>query len=416
MHSGKFKMSISCTLNKAETLGIYNSPGRGMITGKNEFGALPDGIVFDMLFEYLDGSVQASVNLGQCSKRLNTMMSCAAIWGQKLIRRFGADISLYHPAFVSPVSTAAHPKQVYAATHSLEHRFSSADFCESHVVDMQGKVISSLLLSDSDLVVGDLGGNVRFLQQDDAPNLIPACHPNSSAVTCLTRLHEQAVVSGHADGSIMHFRDPDPMKVLPRHCRIDSIVGTEAGYLAVCSSNESTVRLLDSNHTYGELFMRRFDPDASPTCLAVPRSYSHVPPTVMLGHKDNRARIVDTRSGKNALILEMSDWCLCVSFSSQDPYVVKAADKAVNFFDLRKPDAPVDVKHKCKRLISKFSSDDKLRLASCGLDGTVKVSSLEKPDCPIVLYSDPDYILSLEFNRTTLACGGLSGKVHIFTF
>ncbi len=389
---------------------------RSDLIGRSTLLDVPDGFMFDVLLSYLGGSVHTSVKLSKCCRSLNTALSSEDIWKLKLIQRFGDNGYFYHPSFVFPEPGLFHPKDVYAATHNLEHRFSSAQFCRAQVFDMQGQVITCMLLGDADLIVGDLGGNVRYRANDDVHGLIQVIHPNSSAVTCLTRLNGH-IVSGHSDGSLMQLNEGAMNPVLFSASRIDSITTTHEGHLGVCSSTERSVRLFDTEHSYSEVLVRRFDPLSSPTCIAAASLSSIVPSSIILGHKDNRARILDTRTGRESYRLDLSDWCLCASFSTQDPYIVKAADKAINFIDLRKPNSILDTKHKGRRLISKFASDDKLRLASCGLDGTVKVSSLERSsDCPVILHSDPDYILALDFNRTSLAYVGLSGNAHIFTF
>jgi WD40 repeat protein len=95
----------------------------------------------------------------------------------------------------------------------------------------------------------------------------------------------------------------------------------------------------------------------------------------------------------------------------------RASDKAVKTFDTRFPTMFIEERHRSSRLISRFKSDGKLRLVSCGLDGHVLVSSLEQRiELPVSLHSEDDYILAIDFDRTMLACGGINGKFSVFTF
>ena len=127
-------------------------------------------------------------------------------------------------------------------------------------------------------------------------------------------------------------------------------------------------------------------------------------------------RILDFRSGDYVTILPMEDWSLCVEADSSDT-VIRASDRAVKTFDLRLPEQPIESRHNGRRLISQFKSDSKLRLVSCGLDGQVLVSSLESNHCqPSPVHSCDDYILSIDFDRTRLACGAINGKYNLFTF
>jgi WD40 repeat protein len=79
--------------------------------------------------------------------------------------------------------------------------------------------------------------------------------------------------------------------------------------------------------------------------------------------------------------------------------------------------APLESRHRGRRLISKFKSDGSLRMVSCGLDGEIKVSSLESLESTVTsIYSDDDYLLAVDFNRTRLICGGMNGLIEVFSF
>jgi hypothetical protein len=378
-----------------------------------DISALPDGIVFDIVMDYLVDSVSDSVRLSKCCRALNRIVSDEYIWEQKLNRRFGSDSTLFHHPYKATPGEVPHPRKLYGATHALERRFSMGEFRQARILGTSNTIITSTMLYQDRIVLGDMKG---IVQSFDESNVLPpkdVAHPNGSPVTCLTQLNG-VVLSGHTDGSIMHGHQS--IRILDESVRIDSVGLFQSNQLSVCSTNDRSVSICDLPASTAPISVKRFSPDSAPTRIASFPVDSIFSSSLLVGQRDCCASVIDLRSGRNSHQLNLTDWCLSVATSSIGPFITKASDKAVNYFDLRKPNQAVSVKHRGNRLISDFASDDKLRLASCGLDGKVKVSSLEKDGAPVVLLSEPDYILSLDFSRTTLVCGGLSGKAHIFNF
>lgn len=151
--------------------------------------------------------------------------------------------------------------------------------------------------------------------------------------------------------------------------------------------------------------------------------------------------------------------------ANAETHEIRAADKAVKFWDARKPSEYVDLKHQHTKLITNFRSsavnsfsaleddannfmssprgDDKAsapRLVTASLDGMVKLSSLEKslmsdsnqasqqaspraqgfdaaaPGTEATLVASDDYVLCVDFDDTRLVVGGVDGNLYVYDF
>lgn len=171
----------------------------------------------------------------------------------------------------------------------------------------------------------------------------------------------------------------------------------------------------------------------------------------LTGSHDRTMRLWDARSGAAEVARwQQQDWVTCVEFHWTNNNQVWSSDKSVHRWDLRRPGAPpLASSHRHRRLISRFRADP-LRLASCSLDGSVKVSSLEPPSvqraspctspiaspvlgptpapndllgdqllagCDVcTLRASADYVLCIDFDATRLVAGGVDGLVEIYDF
>ena len=380
---------------------------------------MTDHVLLDMIDRFLDGSIEVLCRSSQVCRDWNDALSGNILWRTKLKSRFGKDPSLYHPKYrdlFDSTSTSGSEsdldlKEVYAATHVLERRFSRGTFTSRGRYFMDNP-ITCIGMSGSCAYVADSQGNLRKFDTSIIPDFEEnKCHcleftsPVSSMITTDFGLK----ATGHSDGTIRASNSS--LAVKSHEGRVNALVSVgESGVLSV-SPRDASLALTD---LVGNCVsqVRHLHVDSAPNTIACSDTN-----TTIAGCRDDACRIYDLRApGGPVALVALSDWCLCVESSGQNPYLFRASDKAVHLFDLRNPSGgPIETLHKSDRLVSKFRSDFSLRLVSCGLDGELRISSLESQQV-VSLHSSEDYILATDFDRTTLCCGGMNGKFEIFYF
>lgn len=386
---------------------------------------IPDHLLVDMLSDFIESRDEAFCRTSQVCRSWNRALSDSSFWESRLRSRFGLSTDLYHPGYrdrfeshsTDSSESEAHPKEVYGATHALERRFSSGAFVARSRTCIRATITSACIrdetvfLSDSfgsiysQSVSPPSGGEGNFSCPLPSPILTCSC-----PVSCLSvSVRSFSLVAGLRDGSILMWPDLtiDPVLRKVHSSRISGLAST-ADSLIFVSTNDGLLSITDLQ-TGDVVSNRRFAPEASPNAVSVCGEN-----TILVGCRDNSCRLVDSRTDAAAMSIPLSDWCLCVEGS--DTFLIRASDKAVNLFDLRNVDNAIDARHRSHRLVSKFKSDQALRLVSCGLDGEVKVSSLESLAAPISVHAEDDYILAIDFDRTTMCCGGMRGKLETFIF
>jgi hypothetical protein len=380
--------------------------------------SVPDHVLVDLIDQYLDDR-QSLGRTSQVCRSLNDTLCEPSYWRTKLIARFGPDASLYHPQFRerfdSSISTTdsedgGHPKDVYGATHVLEQRFTSGSFCSRGRV-YHSNPITCIVMDGSNVYVTDNSGQVLLLCQGEEPTLIPF-HSLPSPSSCISIIKNERFCAGHLDGCISWFGIEEPASIIQVHSgRVTALSQLGSLTLSV-SSKDQSLRLTDAEKQT-ECQARKLSADAAPNTVAALSENS-----AMVGCRDDRCRVYDFRvSGLPVQTIELIDWCLCVEAAPNNPFHVRASDKAVHLFDLRTIESPIETRHMNRRLISKFKSDSTLRLVSCSLDGHLRVSSLENADSRVTsLFCSDDFVLATDFDRTNLCCGGMNGKLELFTF
>jgi hypothetical protein len=404
--------------------------GQGMTT---VIDRIPDHLLVDLLERYLGGAITAICRTSQVCKSWNLALSDTTFWGTKLASRFGSSSELHHPHFRDRADSTAttfseaeiHPRDVYAATHTLEYRFSSGNFTSRDKVFNESAITCLTIVRDT-LFASDCTGVIRRIAMDSGfpamqvpeaqrLNESGSCVNTDSPVSTLIPFNEKFLLSGHLDGSIRLWQDQleSPTRVVAHESRVTCAAQSSPGEMVSVSSKDSSLKGIDLTCSRVRE-IRSFEPEGAPNTVA-----SIDTNLIAVGCRDNTCRLIDTRTRQfsSNMSLNLEDWCLCVEPCTSSPNFLRASDKSVHLFDLRNPSQPADTRHRSNRLISRFKSDSSLRLVSCGLDGEVRVSSLEKPEGTVTsLHAEDDYLLALDFDRTTLCCGGMNGKLQVFSF
>ena len=385
---------------------------------------IPDHVLIDVMNDFLDDPIDSQIRLSSVCRRWDEALSDRLLWKIQLQKRFGKSEKLIHPRFrLEGLSNQAfesdtHPKEIYGATHSLEKKFMRGEYI-SHSRSSLRSVVTCISISAEGIFSGDVEGKIwkhRYPDVRDSGGLVvEGILSSPSPVSALHALQDfNALLSGHSNGSISLWTSSTRVKLAVHEpaSRVTSISSTQHSILSV-SSSDCSLRSTDLN-TGLVRTIRRFPTEAIPTSISAPL---WDPNTVVAGFRDECARIFDLRTENEGIVFPLSDWCLCVE-TCEDVHKFRASDKSVKLFDARRNSEPVEQRHKSNRLVSKFKSDSALRLVSCGLDGKVKVSSLETEGGkdPVAVHSSEDYMLAVDFDRTTLVCGGMSGELELFGF
>jgi WD40 repeat protein len=379
---------------------------------------IPDHMLFDILENYLEGSLTSFGRVSQVCRGYQDALSNPAFWTLKLLDRF--ESRFIHPEYrTRPFHD---PKSIYQATHILERRFTQGVFIDKSNFRTRNSIITSVRIHRGMLIVGESSGYIRFIRLDarfnwDSASEVNEIFPQITQYHCCSGITSivpvgSRIVSGHMDGSCaIHSLDQTDPKVLTIHDRgsVNSLSHVSDSIILSSSISDRSIHLYDVERGVS-LLTKRTSPET------LPHSVSSRSSLGIIGHRDKCVRILDFRSGDYVTVCPTEDWCLCVEADSSDA-LIRASDRAVKTFDLRSSASAVEARHAGKRLIAQFKSDSKLRLVSCGLDGQVLVSSLETSDCqPSPVHSCDDFILSIDFDRTRLACGAINGKYNVFTF
>ena len=394
---------------------MEKSPREAAIRGSaSKTGAasddIPDHLLVDLLGEFLHGDVNSFCSVSKVCKSWSMALLNEPFWQKCLISRFGPDERIYHPRRV--YDSACPAKETYAATHSLERRFSSGDFTSLDWRLFSSPLTDILILEDC-VYIGDSLGNLRLYQiSNQSVSPLSIQPPTGGGVSCLGSLGE-FIVSGHADGTVniwSPFVDNiSSVLAHERDSRVNSISACVDAFFASSSPVDMSVCVMDAERGV-KSFSKRFTPESSPNSV-----HCLHPQLILVGSRDNAARIIDVRTRYGTVLSthHLTDWCLCVEWANE--FTFRASDKAVNLFDIR-ASGPIETRHAGDRLITRFKSDSVLRLVSCGLDGQVRISSLEDPNMNVHIQSNEDYILSVDFTRTALCCGGINGLFQSFVF
>lgn len=456
-------------------------PGESFDAG--EFQGLPPEILQDIAASgFLDSPLWHLCQLGGSSPSLGQVFQDQRLWGKYFQDRF------HKVQSQSPKTrkTADNDwRRSYAELHSLERRFSSGSWLARDALPTERRDVPVLdlrvapcpdstmafaALRDGAVVMYDLDAPQSATKEDDvdvperplraAPlrELTPPAGNGSAALCCLplkSTISGQGVLSslaaGYADGQLCAWSLPAGRPTAPgvwtnaHNGRVTALCAPWAenpGGLLLSASADGLIKGWDlSEDRFGDTRGHFVGHSGPVTSLAAPSCGGSA---FLSSSHDRTIRIWDQRTQEAELSFAQLDWAMCAAYHPVNPNQVLSCDKAINIWDLRITErGPLSSLHRHRKLISMFRVNP-LRLASCSLDGTVKVSSLEEPT---VQYASPrnspaltpqrdplctwncseatevstlctstDYVLCIDFDETRLLAGGVDGHVEVFDF
>mmetsp|Transcript_89977 Transcript_89977/g.263004 ORF Transcript_89977/g.263004 Transcript_89977/m.263004 type:complete len:618 (+) Transcript_89977:56-1909(+) len=484
----------------------------GQLNGKDCLQDVPQELLAGIAEHYLDSPVWHSCQLGEASSRLGEVFMDEMLWHGFLDLRFReASRNPRRQALNLSRSPSPSARLSYAHLHTLEARFREGLYGAHGTLDnpRKGVAVMDLRLAPSDPAAGATtaafaalrdgsimvyaldpscppgeGGQGSGLVPDSmglcpgfarvAPlrELTPRFGESGPAICCLPLESPNAVgagsgkhllVAGYALGRLGAWELPAGQSCTPAawsgaHAgRVASlaVLGHSASLLSASADSLLKAWCLDSERfgTWQRSFLGH---RAAVVSVATSPHDGNI---FLSGGHDRTMRLWDVRqAGDAAALWQQQDWVTCVDFHPTCENRAMSSDKSVHWWDLRMAGGrPQASTHRHRKLVSKFRVDP-LRLASCSLDGSVKVSSLEEPsvrvasphasphgspqlspkDSPETQPSSPpqlpagalecssgdvctlrtssDYILSIDFDATRLLAGGVDGQVDVYDF
>jgi WD40 repeat protein len=454
---------------------------------------LPPELLVGIAGHFLESPVWHLCKLGETSEDLSKIFNDEALWQGFFETRF-REASRSPSRRVQRSRSPKSARQMYAECHMLEMRFREGLYhmqstLDNHkgvaVLDLRiapGFVSSSAFaaLRDGSIMVYDLDPASTPLQDEDSALAQPVEEPQLAkpqrefrgegggpALCCLplelptTNAANSnsepplTLTAGYASGRLQAWHLPTsdhPMR-LPSweqaHAgRVSALAALGDGAL-LSAAADGLVKAWDiGGDRFGDLrqiFSGHTDSVVSVAASPFERQI------FLTGSHDHTMRLWDVRQGgaESAVVAVWrgQDWVTCVDFHPTSANSIFSSDKSVHTWDVRMPGSnPLNTPHRHRKLVSRFRVDP-LRLASCSLDGCVKVSSLEDPgvrrasphtspvsspslrpvphaslnerglaDNVCTLRTSTDYVLSIDFDATRLLAGGADGRVRIYDF
>lgn len=438
---------------------------------------LPQELLLDIGEHFLESPVWHLCQLGEASPSLGKVFLDDDVWGRFYEGRFREVSRSPRRRSHSPRSLGA--RMTYAELHSLERRFREGLYSSRAALKnpRQGVAVLDLRIDSNSATAFAALRDGTVAAYDPAPALIDPSDLNVSpfraspirefslgegksggaALCCLPfsaspgvgdtgAVGQPLLAAGYATGRIGAWRLPSGDCVEPEpwdaaHAgRISTLVALDGALISASADGLAKTWDLGGDRL-GQLKEVFSGHTAAVTSAAVP-SVGHRQ-MFLTGGQDRAMRLWDLRRGGAQAVAqwEQRDWVTCVEFHPTSQHRCFSSDKCVHEWDLRRlDDGAVASSHQHRKLISRFRVDP-LRLASCSLDGSVKVSSLEEPkvrqasptSTPVhgPQQSDPDsgsshgactmrafrdYVLCIDFDATRLLAGGVDGHVEIYDF
>lgn len=453
---------------------------------------LPRDLLAEIAEQFLESPVWHLCQLGEASPQLGEIFMDDSLWQKAFQDRFrGASGSPQRRSQSRSPSPSA--RLSYAQFHLLEMRFRGGMYSAKTTLDNphRGVAVLDLRIAPSTTSTTAFAalrnGTVMVYDltpdgfQNDAGSMVSDIATNLTASTRAVPLHELTpaiaggpalcclpvdavqgscpwLFVGYAQGHLGAWNASTRRPIAApswenAHAgRVSALAVAESTLLS--ASSDSVVKSWDVNpERFGAPIASHFGHAASVVSLASSPLNPHV---FLTGSHDRTVKLWDLRRNGDAVVrLQQSDWVTCVDFHPTEAGQLFSSDKRVHLWDLRRPsDHPISSSHQHRKLISKFRADP-LRLASCSLDGSVMVSSLEAPDqqrasphaspvtSPVHRPSPPpgamaparelpgtefgltevstvrtssDLVLCIDFDATRLLAGGVDGSVDVYDF
>lgn len=457
---------------------------------------LPKEVLSNIGGSFLDAPVWHACKLGEVSPQLGDVFMDDKLWEDFFHRRFSdASRSSKRRPQRQP---SPNSRFSYRHMHVLEARFREGQYAARSVLDnphpgvavldiqvaftgdesavayaalrngsIMGYDLDPAVLSGADAAPTSEGGDGPLC----AKPLFELTPPASGgpALCCLpipellsvgdASTRSALLVAGYAQGGLCAWKMPQGCPLVPcgweaAHAgRVSAVAMLGSGCL-VSAASDGTMKVwgLDGER-FGDLHRSFSGHTAAVVSVAACPFNENV---VLSGSHDRTMRLWDARAGGGEVARwQQRDWVTCVDFHPTLEDRVLSADKAVHHWDVRVASsaaAPAGSSggwlhlascHRHRKLVSRFRLDP-LRLASCSLDGSVKVSSLEAPGdrvaSPLVspeaspalspaesplppstvpeatLRTSTDYVLCIDFSATRLLAGSVDGRVDVYDF
>jgi len=450
---------------------------------------LPKELLADIGERFLDAPVWHACKLGEASANLGKVFMDEKLWESFFHKRFRmASQSTKRRVQRQPSPSS---RFSYGNMHILEARFREGQYAARRVLgsphpgvavlDIQvactgdASPVAYAALRNGSIMGYDLDPET-LAESDTGPQQAkplfeltpPTATAGGPALCCLPVPEMLSVgegldrpallVAGYASGGLCAWQ-------MPRGCPIASL-----GWSSAHAGRVSALATLGSGRLVsaasdGTIKLWRFDGErfgasersfvghtAAIMSVAACPFHEHL---LLSGGHDRTMRLWDARVGHGEVSRwQQNDWVMCVDFHPSLEDRILSADKAVHHWDMRIASAtstpnPTEGRHlsschRHRKLVSRFRIDP-LRLASCSLDGSVKVSSLEAPSDQVAspsvspqsspalrptkqtpeptmavleatLRTSTDYVLSIDFDATRLLAGSVDGRVDVYDF
>lgn len=446
---------------------------------------LPRELLAEIAEQFLESPVWHLCQLGETSPQLGQIFMDDALWHKAFQERF-RDASTSPRRRSHSRSPSPSARLSYAQFHLLEMRFRGGMYNTKSKLDNPHRGVAvldlriapgvtsttafaslrngSIMVYDlappvfKDDADSDIGTNVTAPTQAAPLRELSPSVAGGPALCCFPIELAQSVsapalllVAGYAHGHIgtwdVSSQRPLSTRALEEaHVgRVSALANIERTLLSASSDNLVKSWDLDSER-FGTQVASFLGHSASVVSLAAAPGGS---PLFLTGSHDRTVRLWDLRQGGDPVArVQQHDWVTCVDFHPTKIEQVFSSDKRVHLWDLRRPGGnTLSSSHCHRKLISKFRVDP-LRLASCSLDGSVKVSSLEDPSrqrasphpspevsphrgpraspgVPVTAFgssdvstvrTSSDYVLCIDFDATRLLAGGVDGRVDVYDF